>query len=163
MKILILYDSLYGNTRDIAEAIGKGLGANHDIRMLRAQDAITEDIGGIDLFLVGSPTHGGWFTEPIKTFVANLPEGSLEGTCVVSFDTSTLTDNKGFVVGALSRLFGNAAPRISGELKKKGADCVGSEIFYVAGKQGPLYRGEYERARVWGGKLAKQVLKKQSI
>jgi len=159
MKTLIVYDSLYGHTQQIAEAIKEGLGSAHDARVVRAQEVQTTDFENIGLLLIGSPTHGGWYTESIKTLLEKIPEGSLEGLCAVTFDTSTLSDNHGFVVNALTRLFGNAAPRISKELMKRGANCVDSEIFYVVGKQGPLINGEVERARNWAGKLMKKAVK----
>ena len=160
MKTTIIYDSRYGHTRKIAEAIGEGLGEGVDKEVIRVQDAkVDQVLRNTHLLLIGSPTQGGWYTEPVKSFLASLPEKSLEGKCAVSFDTSTLADNHGFVVGALTRLFGNAAPRIEKELKKKGAHCFDSEIFYVVGKKGPLIHGEVERARSWGTKILKKASK----
>lgn len=160
MKATIIYDSQYGHTQKIAEAIGEGLGEGLDSTVIRVQDAKADDVlRDTDLLMIGSPTQGGWFTESVKSFLATLPEKSLKGKCAVSFDTSTLADNHGFVVGALTRLFGNAAPRIEKELKKKGAHCFDSEIFYVVGKKGPLIHGEVERARAWATRILKKASK----
>jgi flavodoxin len=158
MKAIVVYDSRFGHTQKIAEAIGEGLEKVYESEVFSVRDAgdmdVTEDA---DLLVVGSPTQGGTYTESIKAFLAGFSEDSLEGMCAVSFDTSTLADNHGFVVSALTRLLGNAAPKISAELKKKGARCIDSEIFYVVGKKGPLIRGETERARHWAEKLIKKA------
>ena len=163
MKATIIYDSWYGHTQKIAEAIGEGLGKGFESQVIRVQEVEADQVlRDSDLLMIGSPTQGGWYTESIKSFLARLPKKSLEGKCAVSFDTSTLADNHGFVVSALTRLFGNAALRIEKELKKKGAHCFDSEVFYVVGKKGPLIHGEVERARAWAVKILKKATKHQS-
>jgi flavodoxin len=156
MKAVIVYDSFYGHTRKIAESIRDGLGKDHEIVMFRAEVKASPDLENVDLLIVGSPTQGGWYTEPIKSFFGQLDESSLKDICGVAFDTSTYSDNHGFVFGTLTRLMGNAAPRIAKELNRKGARCIDSEIFYVEGKKGPLLNGEEERARHWAGQLMKK-------
>lgn len=163
MKIMIIYDSQFGNTKEIAEAIQEGLGEDHNTKIFRAREVQAQDVyNDTDLLIVGSPTQGGSYSQPVKTFLGELSNDSLQGICAVSFDTSTLTDNHGFVVNTLTRLLGNAAPKISKELSKKGARCVDSEVFYVIGKKGPLIQGEQERARAWAAKILKKASKHQS-
>ncbi len=158
MKAIIVYDSRFGHTQKIAEAIGEGLEKVYEPKVIGVQQAGAVDVTEkTDLLVVGSPTQGGSYTESIKSFLSGFSDDSLQGMCAVSFDTSTLADNHGFVVSALTRLLGNAAPKISAELKKKGARCIDSEIFYVVGKKGPLIHGETERARHWAEKLIKKA------
>ena len=78
MKVVIIYDSTFGNTESIAMAIRDGIGPGHTVNLLRAAAASADDLNGADLLLIGSPTHGGRSTEPVKVFLDNLPAGRLK-------------------------------------------------------------------------------------
>jgi hypothetical protein len=57
MRALVTFESVYGNTRAIAEAIGKGLSTLDDVAV-RSHDQLTdEDVSSVDLVVVGAPTH----------------------------------------------------------------------------------------------------------
>lgn len=155
MKIMIIYDSLYGNAEKIGMAIKDGLGTGHQVSFKKAKDADIKDIEGVELFIVGSPTHGGRFTEPVKVFLDKLSEKSLEGIKAASFATSSSPENQGFFVRTIIKIFGNASPRIAKVLKMKGAEVVGSEAFFVTGKEGPLKDNEIPHAQEWAGNLLK--------
>ncbi|MBN2015265.1 flavodoxin family protein [Candidatus Dojkabacteria bacterium] len=154
MKSLVVYDSVYGNTRKIAEAIKEGLSEKYETKIIQASEAKAEDTGNIDLLVVGSPTHGGWFTEDVKGFLNSIPEELLKNTAVASFDTSMPQEGQSFFVKLITRIFGNAAPRILKVLGKEGAKIIDSEIFWVLGKEGPLKEGEEERAKQWAESLS---------
>src|SRR5512133_3394402 len=70
LKVFIVYDSVYGNTQKIAEAMIEGIGSDREPIITKVQDATIADLEGVDLLIVGSPTHGGTFTEPVKNFFA---------------------------------------------------------------------------------------------
>jgi flavodoxin len=150
MQALIVFDSVHGNTEMIAGAIGDALAG--EVRMHRpqgAEDALT--VESVDLLIVGSPTHGGWFTEAIKDWLDKIPADALQGMHSAAFDTRT-----GPTI--LSRIFGFAAPRIARSLEKKGAILVGEPGgFIVEGIKGPLKEGELERAAVWVQEIASSM------
>ena len=150
---MVLFDSLFGNTEKIAESIGKTLANFHNTKVIKVEQLQSNDLEGIYLLIIGSPTHGGWFTEPIKKFIVSLPTDLLQSIRVATFDTSVPSSNMGFVMNHLAKLFGNAAPRIAKRLIKKGATVIDSKIFYVLGKEGPLREGEIERAQEWANQL----------
>ena len=152
-KALIVYDTLFGNTKKIAEAIEEGLSNIYDSKLMSAKDVRLNDIEDIQLLILGSPTHGGRYSEPVKAFFDTLPDKSLEGIKASSFDTSIPMDDKGWFIRLLIKTFGYAAPRISKEMSKKGANTIGSETFWVLDREGPLKDGEIERARVWAASL----------
>jgi flavodoxin len=58
-KTLVVYDSTYGNTEKIAQAIGEAIGG----QILRVGEVNPADLKGFDLLIVGSPTRGGLPTE----------------------------------------------------------------------------------------------------
>jgi flavodoxin len=142
MRVLIVYDSVHGNTEKVAQAVGDALAG--EVRVQRPEGAEgTPTVEAVELLIVGSPTHGGWFTEAIKGWLDQLPATALRVTRVAAFDTRTPPT-------ILSRIFGFAAPRIADRLEKKGGTLlVPPEGFVVQGIKGPLRGGELERAAAW--------------
>jgi len=143
MYALVVYDSLHGNTEEIAQAIGEAI----DAQVLRVGDMRPADLKGFDLLIIGSPTHGGWFTEEIKGLLEASP--ALEGVNVAAFDTRTAS--------IWNRIlpFGYAAPRIARSLESSGGTLLAPpEGFVVLGTKGPLKEGELERAAGWARQIA---------
>jgi flavodoxin I len=142
MKALIVYDSVYGNTEKIARAIAEAIAPSGEVKVVQAGEASPSELESIDLLIVGSPTHGGRPTPPVQDLLNKVPKFSLQGINVAAFDTRITTK--------LVKVFGYAAGRIAGNLKKKGGTLVASPVgFFVAGGQGPLKEGELERAAGW--------------
>ena len=67
MKVLIVYDSVYGNTEKIARAIGGAI--TGDVKVLRAGEVNRAELEPIDLLIVGSPTQGFRPTMPVQSFI----------------------------------------------------------------------------------------------
>ncbi|MFP4346315.1 MAG: flavodoxin family protein [Anaerolineales bacterium] len=104
MKVLVVYDSTYGHTQKIAQAMGEAI----DAQVRRVDGVQPADLEGCDLLILGSPTHGGFPTEGIHELSKTAP--SLEGAKVAAFDTRTKRT-----------IFGYAAPKIARNLEKSGA------------------------------------------
>jgi flavodoxin len=146
MKTLVVYDSVYGNTEIIARAIGDAIPG--EVQVLRVDQVNAGDLETVDLLIIGSPTHGGWFTEAIKGWLDQVPAAALQGIRVAAFDTRTPPTR-------LSRIFGCAAPRIADRLEKKGGTLLSPPAgFFVQGIKGPLKEGELERAAGWAQEIA---------
>jgi flavodoxin I len=141
MNALIVYDSTYGNTEKIAQAIGKGISG----QALRVSEVNQADLKGFDLLIIGSPTHGGFPTEGIYGLLkASL---ALSGIGVAAFDTRTKTT-----------VFGYAAPKIARSLQRSGGNLLAPpEGFTVLGMHGPLQEGELERATDWAKGIAHRI------
>jgi flavodoxin I len=143
MKVLIIYDSAYGNTEKIARAIGDALGSENDIEVIKVNNANPDQVTGLQLFIVGSPTYAGRPTPPILDYLNKVPETAINGINVAAFDTR--------VSAKFARIFGYASDKIAATLKKKGGNLVANpEGFIVNGKEGPLQEGELEHAKTWG-------------
>jgi flavodoxin len=159
MNTLLVYDSVFGNTEKVAQAIGRAIAAadtQGHIETRRVAGVTAAQLRSLDLLIVGSPTRGFRPTEAISSLLAALPEGHLAGIRVASFDTRIPLDTIGFF---LFRIIvdrgGYAAPKIASALKKAGGDLVvPPEGFFVTATEGPLKDGELERAEAW----ARQVL-----
>jgi menaquinone-dependent protoporphyrinogen IX oxidase len=156
MKTLVLYDSAYGNTQHVAQAIGAVLrGA-----VVRHVDQVKpEDLGQLDYLIVGSPTQPMTCTDKIRHFLDRIPPNGLRGIHVAAFDTRISIDD---VPSTLSRVAARlflhryAATPIAAALKGKGGSQVGApEGFFVVATEGPLKAGELERATAWARLLQK--------
>ena len=111
MKALIVYDSLYGNTEQIAKAIGGAI--TGEVKVLRVAEANPAELGSFDLIIAGSPTQGGRQTVATREFLGKIPADALKNVNVTSFDTRIKTK--------LVKIFGCATGRITDRLKDKGA------------------------------------------
>jgi len=145
MKALIIYDSMYGNTEKIAQAIGGAIAG--DVKVVRVGEVNPSELEAVDLLIVGSPTQGGRPTQAIQDFL-DRSSSAIKGINVAAFDTR--------LSARWPRIFGYAAGRIAGNLKGKGGTLVASpEGFFVKGTKGPLKEGELERAASWAKGIAK--------
>ena len=158
MKALTIYDSFFGNTEQIAQAIGNALGNQEDVEILRVGNVKPEQLTGLTLLIVGSPTRGFRPTPAISNLLKRIPRNGLDGVKVAAFDTRFSMDeieSSVFILRILVNVFGYAAKPISDRLKKKGGELIiPPEGFFVKGTEGPLKEGELERAAVW----AKQIM-----
>ena len=140
MKTLVVYDSLYGNTKTIAHAIGDAIPGK--VEVLHVGDVNASDLGAYDLLIVGAPTHGAKPSPAVTALLDQIQAPALEGVKVAGFDTR--------MTNRLITLFGTAAPKIAKALEKKGGILTSPPGgFYVTGGEGPLKEGEIERAAVW--------------
>src|ERR1700750_2841397 len=162
MTALVVYESLYGNTREGPEAISRGLG---DAKVISVQDAASH-VTKAELLVVGGPTHVHGLTsrrsrtagvqdqhgdlEPgagdgpgLRDWLADLPR--VANAQAAAFDTRA---------HAPQMLTGSASHGIARRLHHHGYRVVGSESFIVESGEGPLIEGELDRARSWGETLA---------
>ena len=147
MKTLILFDSSFGNTKIIAEAIADELGK--DTKTISISDFNAGDLKGIELLVVGSPIVGWSPTEKMGAFLAGLSHDQLKGMLAAAFDTRM-------------KIFfsGDAAKKIAIALKTAGANMiVEPQGFLVKGRKGPLFAGEVEKAREWAQSIKSKVFK----
>ena len=157
MKVLIVYDSVFGNTEQIAQAIGNSLGSKENVEILRVSEVKPEQLIGLELLIVGSPTRVFKPTKAIMNFLNKIPLNVLKGVKVAAFDTRISTaDVNSRLLNILVKLFGYAAKPIAYKLEKKGGSLIiPPEGFFVIDSKGPLKDGELERAADW----AKQIIK----
>jgi hypothetical protein len=170
MKIAVVYESIYGNTAAIAEAVADGLRALGDVDLGPVGDESVE----ADMLVVGAPTHAHGLpssmtrkdieavveeaeakgspldyqpTAGIRKFLERLPD--VDGTAAACFDTRF---DKSRV------LTGSAAKTMARKLGRRGYRIVAEpESFFVLDSEGPLKEGELDRARRWGASLGTAV------
>jgi hypothetical protein len=172
MRAVVTFESVYGNTRAIAEAIGEGLGALHEVKVAAHDQLAREDVDRADLVVVGAPTHmhglptslsrkmaakasdeDGMPLDPSATSDPGirswLSEQAGGGRAAAAFDTRA---------DRSPALTGSAARGVAKRLRRRGFDLVVEpESFFVEDAEGPLADGETERARAWGQTVASQM------
>lgn len=141
MNTLIIYDSIFGNTEQIARAVADKLKDHGLVIVVPASEASSFELKEADLVLIGGPTQRHTVSPAIRAFLENLPRRALRGLGAAAFDTryhmSTWAS-------------GSAASRIASKLKRAGAALIlPPESFFVTEREGPLEEGELERAVQW--------------
>lgn len=158
MKSLVIFDSMYGNTSQVAHAIGGVLGS----QVIPIEEAHEFQLDNVDLLIVGCPTQGGKPTVALEHFLEGLPATKLASLPVAVFDTRFAINEHGLGLKLLMKTIGFAAPRLGKILTDKGAALISApQGFIVKEKSGPLKSGELARARSWAQKLPLRSLTAQ--
>jgi flavodoxin len=158
MKALIVYDSVFGNTEKIAQAMGEALAAHGEVELRRVSDAQPGQLAGMDLLLVGSPTRAFRPTPAAVAFLKRVSAGALSGVKGAAFDTRMPIEQAPAILRFLVGIFGYAAKPLAARLQKAGgALACPPEGFFVTGTEGPLKEGELERAAAWAKAAAGQA------
>jgi hypothetical protein len=160
MRALVVYESFWGNTKAVAEAVAHGLGGAA-VSEVSAIGPVEWD--ELDLLVVGGPTHAFSMSRPSTRHDAHsqgAPSGAEErglrewldalpadlAVPVATFDTRA---------SMVRNLPGSAAKAASKELKRHHhGRVVDRRSFYVSDSAGPLVDDELERAAAWGAELA---------
>lgn len=148
-KVMVVYESKYGNTKRAAEMITEGLreaGVTAEVAEPRAVDR--KRLGEYDAIVIGSPTHMGNATFSIRRFVGGLGKLGLGGKQVAFFDCRIGPD-PGPVVRKLEQRVGEKAPDL--QIAVPGLSLL------VVGMKGPLADGELARCREFGKQLAAKL------
>jgi flavodoxin len=148
MTALVVYDTKYGNTAKIAQTVAAALANGATSNSIAEVSA--SSLSGLDLLIVGSPTHGGQPTPEMRAWLETIPARKLAGVQVAAFDTRLSPQSQNFALRMLMGVIGFAAPRIHKKLQAKGGNAIAAEEgFIVEGAEGPLARGELDRAANW--------------
>jgi flavodoxin len=152
-----MYDSVYGNTEEIADAMAQAIECDYE----PVQNVTLGDVEEAEFIIVGSPTQAGRPTKALRNFLKQLPANSLRGKAVAVFDTRLAKKVHGLGLYMVMGAVGFAAPRIAQLLKSKGARLIGiPEGFIVDSKNGPLAPGELKRAEVWARNVSTSLVRR---
>jgi hypothetical protein len=174
MRAMVVYESMYGNTRLVAELIALGLGEDYDVMLRTVGDVLDAPHCAPDLLVVGGPTHvhglssertrqaasdaaakpaSGLTLEPsatgpgVREWLARIDDGA--GGAAAAFDTR---------IDAPAALTGRASKGIAKRLRHSGFDLVVEPESFLVDKHNHLLPGEAERARAWGAALASRTM-----
>lgn len=155
MRALVLYDSYFGNTEKIACAVATELGSEPDVEVRKVDQVHPEQLVGLDMIVLGSPTRGFRASDATVKFLTSLKPGALSGAKAAVFDTRIPESKMPGFLRLIVRYTGYAAEKMAAALKKLGARVVGEPgRFFVLASEGPLMDGEVARAVEWARGLA---------
>ena len=176
MKVSIVYESMFGNTHEVAEAIRDGVRQKHpdaEVDCVPVSAAPSVEFSAVDLLVVGGPTHIRGMTSAMSRRMGISGEEKAEASGQPAHELEPEADGPGVrdwfsslpraAAGSPAAAFdtrlpgsmaGGAARTIARRLRRHGYELViDPEGFLVEDAYGPLQDGEVERARHWGAAL----------
>lgn len=172
MKAVVIYESMFGNTRAVATAIAAGIGEVAQVEVVRVADVDEHVLAGADLLIVGGPTHAHGRSRPstrmgARSYVEKDSSLRLE----TGADTGPGVRDLDAVFNGLSAraaafdtrmsgpplVTGRASKGIERALRRAGLDVVAPPESFLVDRDNHLLAGELERAEAWGVGLATHV------
>lgn len=172
MRVLVVYESMFGNSRAIAEAIASGIHGDATVSVVSVNDVDAGRLEGVDLLVVGAPTHAHGMSRPstrksaadiagkpntnVTLELYALGKGVREWldsvdpirARVAAFDTR---------VKGPAWATGSAANGIAKRLHRRGVELVARPTSFFVTKDNSLRPGEVQRAAAWGQALAHEM------
>ena len=172
MRAVVVYESMYGNTHLVADAIGAGLETAFEVSVVPVSQADPAVLDGADLVVAGGPTHvhgmsrastrkaavqaadkpvGGLKVEPdalgpgLREWFGSLGDYPVRAA---AFDTR---------MHGPAALTGRAAKGVARLLRQHGFDVVEEPESFLVTKQDRLEPQEEDRARDWAAELAADI------
>ena len=168
MRALVVFESMYGNTRVIAGNIADGLRASHEVTVVPLAGATRELTATADLLVVGGPTHmHGMSNAASRTMAAETARKEGSGLTMdpdagrpglrewltgigdrqrpaAAFDTR---------INGIPAFTGRASRGIARALRQHGYVLLTAPESFLIGKHNTLLDGEDTRAHSWGSAL----------
>lgn len=174
MRAVVVYESMFGNTHQVASAIGDGIAEVMTVTALDVSDATAALVDGAELIVVGGPTG---------VHATSLPRTGdqaqkLEADCPAD-ELDLDTDASGMAVRewleslpaahAMAAAFGTrtkiprapssaACGRIDRVLRRRGLRVVAAPMSFLVGTSDHLDPSELARARAWGIDIAHEAM-----
>ena len=177
MRAVVVYESMYGNTHLIAEAIGAGLETAFEVSVVPVAEADAAALAGADLVVAGGPTHAHGMTRAATRKAA--VEAASKPVSPLKVEPDALGPGLRDWFGSLGRypikaaafdtrihapaaLTGRASKGVARLLREHGFDVIAEPESFLVTKQDRLEPQETGRAREWGSKLAAAIAPSQA-
>jgi Flavodoxin domain len=174
MQTLVVYESMYGNTHQVADAIAAGLRAAGEVRVVAVRDVADDLVAWADMVIVGGPTHAHGMTrhstrqnaadraaardsaltldpsagDPgVREWLDRI--GPVHGKRAAAFDTR---------VGGPALVTGAASGAIARKLRSRGFDVVVKPQSFLVDRSSRLVAGEADRATAWAADLVADLV-----
>lgn len=171
MRAVVVRESMFGNTRQIAAAVAEGLAESHEVVVLDVNRVTPGDTGAADLVVVGGPTHAHgmsrvrsraeaatWADQPRRALTL---EPAAPGRGVRDWLEDPATVVPPLFAAFASRasvpvvVGGNAAVQIDRGLRRRGSRRLVPPEGFLVTKADALRPGELTRAREWGRRVGR--------
>jgi flavodoxin len=171
MKTVIVYESMYGNTHQVAECIGEAARVHGEAVVVSVAAATADVIADADVLIVGGPTHVHGMTSTMsrRGAVDDAPKKHLQ----LERDADGLGLREWFehlspAVHARAVAFdtrfdgplvftGRASKSISKRLSRHGCSLLAEPESFLVDKENHLVDGETDRARRWAAEVLEAV------
>jgi len=149
-RVMVAYQSKYGNTKLVAETIGEGMRevGETEVILREVKKVDFDKIPDYDVILIGSPNHIGGPVGSVKKFIDRLGKLNLQGKQMAVFDTYLGGD------------FEKAVRKMENRIKEKVPGLklmVPGLSIRVQGMKGPILDEELPRCKDFGRKVATQI------
>ncbi len=150
VRVCVVYDTKYGNTKIVAEKIVEGM------REVGGIQTVIRNVEGVDLetlssyvaILIGSPNHYSGPTKGVQDFIEKLRGHDIEGKAYAVFDTFVGKDSDFFLGKAARKMEKAIGEKVPG-LKL----LVPGLSIRVVGTKGPIVEGELPKCIDFGRKI----------
>ena len=152
MKVLIVYETKYGNTKKAAETMGDVIKeAGNDVAVVKVDAVERESIKDYKAIVIGSPTYASSQAKSIKKFISSLDVET--GTKIVVFDTHS---GDGINTGGPMR---RAVKKMEKQIDKNPnlEKIMNGLQVAVKGIEGPLIDGELEKCKTFAKQIAENL------
>jgi len=156
MKGIVIYDTSYGNTKRIAEAIAETLKESGiEVDLFYVKDVKKLSAKNYNFLVLGSPTKFGTMSLAVRFFLGKVKSGEWMNKSFVAFDTEnpenverSQAENKEW----------SAAEKIAEKLRDKKMNQLLPVLkALVFGQKGPLKEGEIERTKDYARQIATKL------
>ena len=175
MRALVIYESMFGNTKRVADAIADGIAPRCVVETVEVSHAPIEIPADIDLLVIGGPTHVHGMTTvrsrasavertpaPLISRGIGIREWLEQARPAVRDLPAAAFDTR---IKAPALLTGSAASGFAKRLRSAGFRLIAGARSFLVARDGPvddlLIEGELEAARAWGETLAVQLASKR--
>ena len=152
MKVLIVYETKFGNTKKAAETIAEIIKeAGNEVTVVKVDAVEMDTIKDYKAIVVGSPTYASSQAKSIKNFISSL--SVKEDTKIVVFDTHS---GDGISTGGPMR---RAVKKMEKQIEKNPnlQKIMNGLQVAVKGIQGPLVEGELEKCKNFAKEIVKNL------
>jgi len=177
MRAVVVYESMYGNTHRVADAIGAGLGTVFDVTVVPVSQASPVVLAEADLVVVGGPTHAHGMSRATTRKAA--VEAAAKPASPLEVEPGALGPGLRDWFGSLGRypvkaaafdtrihgpaaLTGRASKAVARLLRAHGFDVLAEPESFLVTRQDRLEPQETARAREWAARLAAVIASSQA-
>jgi hypothetical protein len=170
MRATVIYESMFGNTREIASAVAEGIAAvlgTAEVEVVPVGTALAQPEGSGELVVLGGPTHVHGMSRPSTRSAAADQAADADSGLHLEHDAvgpglrewlatipRTYHYGAAFDTKVAMPFAGSAAKSVAKALRHRGVSVlVEPENFFVTRKNA-LVPGERDRAVEWGRVLA---------
>lgn len=161
MRALVVYESSFGNTGQVAQAVWEGMFSRlQDVALLEVRAAPRRLPPELELLVVGAPTQAFGMSRPSTRADAQVQAGATPTDATIGVRewlSSVETPDRPVHAATFDTRIhsphvpGSAAVGAWRVLRRAGFEVAAeAESFWVLGIKGPLREGELDRARAWG-------------